>query len=160
MKWTDFPSDSHCCTTECETYFIGIHPSPLMLWVSLSWCTWLRSCLEQCHREKRRRLTLPDSSGCAGSHRQSLTARHFPAAWWMNSTIPALLPGTLQEQLEAYEIKLMSTKDADQSLNSIFCSSNVLYFLLGAFTAQEWCSSISSIFLALVNNFLFLIPSP
>lgn len=120
---TGFPSDIYCFTTECEKHFIGTHPSPAMLSVMLSWCMWLRSCLEQRHRVKRRRLTLPDSGGCAGCHSQSLTAWHFPTAWWMKSTIPALLPDTLQERQGAYEIKLASSKDADQSSNGVFCSS-------------------------------------
>lgn len=38
LGWTDFPSSFRCCTTACEQYFIGIHLSPPMLCVILSWC--------------------------------------------------------------------------------------------------------------------------
>ena len=67
----------------------------------------------------------------------------------------------LHEPKWAYEIRLTISKDPDWSLNSVFSSSNVLYFLLGVFTDhKEWCS-ISCSKETLVNSFpLFLIPSP
>lgn len=103
---------------------------------------------------------LRDFRSSAGSHHQSLTTGHLPVAWRLKSTILALLPDPLNEPKWAYEIKLTSSKEPDQSLNSVFSSSNVLYFLLGAFTEhKEWCS-ISCSKETLVNSFpLFLFPA-
>lgn len=139
LGWTGFPSDIHCCTTEWEVFYW--HP-PF-----------------SCHALCEPQLMYVDEVTSRAVPRREETPSRTPQLQWLCWLPPPepdslTFPSSLMDEkhnscsspchpaviLGAYEIKLTSSKDADQSSNGVFCSSNVLYFLLGSFTAQEWCS--------------------
>ena len=135
VKWTDLPPTlKHCHTIECEKRFIGIHTSLLLLSLRLE--SQLIHIAEVVFRAvPRRRDAILCSVTSEAPLARTVRAWQLDISQWLDGwraqfLLFSLTP--LHEPKWAYEIKLTSSDESDQSLNSVFSSSNILYFLLGA----------------------------